>query len=175
MIWEHSISVLWKEQGFFSVKSLYWCTFNDPDLRTGVLLWGSEREWERKHENKNHTACPARGTRTPGTLGPCFAAHPTQALWAAQLLKQPPWRHLSGSGSVSPGQVPAQSRSSPCSTLFSRWVAVPWFPGIQKIAQNIPFLLPQPPLCWCQSNIHIVHFASSQHLQLTMPLFRLTT
>lgn len=48
-------------------------------------------------------------------------------------------------------------------------------PAIQKITPNIPFLLPLPPLCPCQSSRHIVHFASSQHLPLTMPLFKLTT
>lgn len=149
--------MLWKRaKGFFSVKTLH-C---DPGLCIGTPLGRS----------KCKQYC---------MFCEVHRVHRLAALLSRVLCR----RSLCSSGntggtfnviySISPVQAPSQVL--PHTTLSSWWVAVPWFPGIQKITQNIAFLLPQPPLCRCQSHIHIVHFASSQHLQLTMPLFTLTT
>lgn len=154
MIWEHRISVLWKRA---RVLLFNLCTpgpIKDAGLLLGVPCWGGSA----------HCAV-------------CSVGH-VGSHWSPLQQQVPgaPPNHSAGTP-VSLWPVP---RASPCSgpgcpTPFSWWTALPRFSAIQKIAQSIPFLLPQLPLCRCQSHIHIVRFASSQHLQLTMPLFKLTT
>lgn len=168
MIWEYSISVLWKRArvGFFLLSLCTVSTFTDPGLRTGILLGGSK---------VNCVACSAKRYESMASLVSPFQGALQTVSVQLRFLKPNAGDAFGVIYRLSAARVPSQVWSRLCTTLFSWWVAVPPFPGIQKITQNIPFLLPPPPLCWCQSNVHIVHFASNQHLQLTMPLFKLTT
>lgn len=87
MIWEYSISLLWKRaRGFFSVKSLhceycYWSWF-----MYGCSPWGKQML----------TVSPAlpSALRVRGLLGLPFPGCSAEGLSAAQLFKNQPGRHL---------------------------------------------------------------------------------
>lgn len=149
MIWERRVSVLWKRARVWLFSLCTPGPVNDAGLLLGVPCWGGSSQ------------CAL-----------CSAGH-VGSHWSPLQQQVPGVPPNPGVPMASPQGQPLLGPG--CPTPFSWRTALPRFSALQKIAQSIPFLLPQLPLCRCQSHIHIVRFASSQHLQLTMPLFKLTT